>query len=275
VGSSYCLEVQDAASAVLHSQCFDLAFFDYEAGEASPIDAFLTALPRATGAGRVVLKKGAVVLGQVTASAHAPQVTLLSPTTTGPKSGRIPIQWTASDADPGSELAFNLSYSHDNGATWRPFALNVTGTQALELDLSNVPGGAACRVKVYVSDGWHNASDASDVSFQVADKAPLAGILWPEDGATVQPPLALQGYGYDLEDGQQTGAALSWSSDVDGALGSGDTVWDVDLTPGVHTLTLRVIDSKSHTGSASVVVTVTGGLPGGERVYLPIVLRQH
>jgi hypothetical protein len=272
-GSEYCLELRDAAHAVLQSRCFDLSFYDYEAGAEIAVDGFVTAMPLAPTASRAVLRQGTVVLGEVVASAHAPQVTLLAPNTPGLVSGKMSVQWTAQDADAG-ELAFALSYSNDDGASWLPFAVNLTGTVSYEVDLSNLPGGTACRVKVDVSDGWHNASDVSDSSFQVAGKAPLAGILQPAAGAVVTAPLTLQGYGYDLEDGQLAGSSLAWTSDLDGPLGTGDTVWDVELTPGQHTLTLQATDSQGTTGSATVVITVGPVEPDLERVYLPVVLRQ-
>jgi hypothetical protein len=273
-GSDYCLEVRDAAQTVLHSRCFDLTFYHYEAGVEMEVDSFLTTLPLDPMASRVVLRQGAVVLGEAVASAHAPQVTLLSPNSGGLKGGKISVQWAAQDDD-DDELALILSYSHDDGASWLPFALNLTGTNSYELDLSDLPGGAACRVKIDVSDGWHNASDASDSGFQVANKAPLVGILHPVDGAVVATPLTLHGYGYDLEDGQLEGTSLAWASDQDGPLGTGDAVWDVKLAPGPHTLTLQATDSQGATRSATVAITVEGGDPGKGRIYLPVVLRTY
>jgi hypothetical protein len=273
-GSDYCLELQDVAHTVLYSRCLDLPFFDYERGQATGVDGFLVDMPLDPSASRVVLKQGATELGAVEASANIPTVTVLAPKTAALQSEHMTVSWTATDADPGDELAFVLSYSNDDGATWLPFALNLTGTTSFDLDLSNVPGGAACQVQVEVSDGWHTADDTSE-SFAVADKAPLAGILEPADGAVVATPLTLQGYGYDLEDGQLDGTSLAWSSDRDGPLGTGDTLWDVDLTPGQHTLTLQVTDSQGHTAMAAVVITVSGGEPGLKHIYLPLVLRQY
>jgi hypothetical protein len=65
------------------------------------------------------------------------------------------IQWTAQDAD-FDELAFALAYSHDDGASWLPFASSLAGTNHFDVGLSNLRGGAACQVKVDVSDGWHD-----------------------------------------------------------------------------------------------------------------------
>ena len=272
-GGSYCLEVQDVAYTVLVSQCFDLAFVDYEAGEAGEVAGFITALPLDPAASRVVLRQGVVTLGEVAASAHAPQVTVLAPEAGRLRTGSVTVEWTGQDDDPGDELAFVLSYSSDDGATWLPVAVNLTGTNSFELDLSYLPGGTACRVQVQASDGWHTAGDTS-ASFQVPGKAPLAGILEPLDGAVLAAPVTLQGYGYDLEDGQLDGAALAWSSDRDGPLGSGDMLWDVDLSLGQHTLSLEVTDSQGHTRTATVVITVVSGEPGVEHVYLPVVRRQ-
>jgi hypothetical protein len=270
-GNGYCLEMRDASQSVLQRRCFDLSFYDYEGGAEIAVDSFLAAMPLDPTASRAVLRQAAVVLGEVVASAHAPRVTLLSPNTAGLKSGKVGVAWMAADDD-GNELAFTLSYSHDDGASWLPFALNLTGTSSYELDLSNLPGGMACRIKVDASDGWHNASDASDSSFQVANKAPLAGILQPVGGAVVSSPLTLQGYGYDLEDGQMEETSLAWSSDRDGPLGTDDTLWDVALTPGQHTLALQATDIRGATDSVVVVITVANGESDLEAIYLPLLL---
>jgi hypothetical protein len=124
-------------------------------------------------------------------------------------------------------------------------------------------------VRVKASDGFHNASDASDGAFRVPDKAPLVHIYLPEDGDTVSAPLNLLGYVYDLEDGAMEGTALAWTSDRDGSLGAGDTVWDVDLSPGVHVLTLTATDSQTQVGNESITITVVEG----GAIYLPLMLR--
>ena len=91
--------------------------------------------------------------------------------------------------------------------------------------------------------------------------------------AVVTPPLTLEGIAYDPEEGELEGAALVWSSDLDGPLGTGDTVWDVDLSEGQHTLTLSATDSQGLESSASITVTV-GHVTVYRYVYLPLVLRK-
>ena len=63
---------------------------------------------------------------------------------------------------------------------------------------------------------------------------------------------------YDNEDGQLSGAALSWSSDLDGALGDGDslTVNASTLAEGAHTITLTAQDSDGQTNSTAITVRV-------------------
>lgn len=51
-------------------------------------------------------------------------------------------------------------------------------------------------------------------------------------------------------------AALSWTSDVDGDLGTGSLLTVATLSPGQHHLTARATDSTGHTGAISVTVTI-------------------
>ena len=264
-GTEYCLELRDAGDAVIESHCFDLGFYDEVLGADSHVDAFVVTLPLGAGAAKAALRQGPADIGQVSASDHPPTVTVHAPNGGESVGDFVPVSWTGDDDD-GDPLAYSLSYSPDDGASWIPAAVNITGTTAYTLDLSLIPGGSACRVQVGVSDGFHTASDQSDASFSVTDKAPYAGILHPEDRSTVVPPLNLSGYGYDPDDGELQEEALVWASDRDGPLGTGSPLWGVDLSPGQHHLMLTATDSIGLQGSATITVDV-------ESVYLPLVLR--
>jgi len=68
------------------------------------------------------------VLHVTSVSAHAPQVTLLSPNggEAWPPYGEHTVTWTGSDAD-GDPLRYILQYSPDGGATWQAVAVNLAG----------------------------------------------------------------------------------------------------------------------------------------------------
>ncbi len=87
--------------------------------------------------------------------------------------------------------------------------------------------------------------------------APVVSISAPSNGTSVVDGTAITftASASDAEDGNLT-SGLSWSSNLDGALGTGSSV-NATLSVGLHTVTAQVTDSGGKTGSASVSVTVT------------------
>ena len=67
--------------------------------------------------------------------------------------------------------------------------------------------------------------------------------------------ITLSGTGADTEDGTLTGASLVWTSNVDGQLGTGNTV-STGLSAGTHTITLTVTDSLGAIAITTDTVTV-------------------
>jgi hypothetical protein len=92
----------------------------------------------------------------------------------------------------------------------------------------------------------------------VPNQAPTAAIQQPANGATFTQgaAVALQGSGTDPEDGALTGAALVWTSSLDGSLGTGASLTVTSLSPGTHTITLTATDAQGMAASASVAVTI-------------------
>jgi hypothetical protein len=265
-GEGYCLELRDGANAVLQGHCFNLDFFNYQGYMSMTVDSFVVALPLDPATTRVVLRQGALDLGQVTVSAHAPTVTVQGPNGGETATDPLVVTWTATDLD-GDELAYQISYSADDGATWLPLAVNLTGTMVFSAPLALLPGSTSAGVRVRASDGFHTAADMSDGPFSVGQKAPVVSILHPVTASNPLLPLTLQGAAYDLEDGFLEGDALSWYSDRDGALGTGSELRVEVLSPGWHTLTLTATDSQANSTSVVVVFRI------GRDIYLPLVVR--
>jgi hypothetical protein len=103
-----------------------------------------------------------------------------------------------------------------------------------------------------------DTSDDDD-STQPVEGAPVATITSPEDGALINTPDAVNliGAATDEQDGELSGASLRWSSDVDGNLGTGESLV-VALSVGEHELRLVATDSDGNTGFDVVEVTVAG-----------------
>jgi hypothetical protein len=86
--------------------------------------------------------------------------------------------------------------------------------------------------------------------------APSVRIETPVAGATFAAGSAVifAGIAQDAEDGSLS-AEIVWRSSLDGSIGTGALLNKV-LTPGVHTITASVTDSRGNTRSAQVTITV-------------------
>jgi hypothetical protein len=220
---------------------------------------FFHAIPSpATVAGIEVLA-GATALVSRTASATAPVVQLLSPN--GGEvlvAATVPVSWSASDADLDA-LTFVVQFSADGGSTWRTLETNWTGT-TVEIDRDALAGTTDGRFRVQATDGLRTASDASDGGFEVADNVPLVLVTRPGNGSLFDDGevLTLEALAYDPEDGALEGAALQWSSSLDGALGMGSPLsLPVEaLEEGLHSITLSAMDSEGNVVQAVVQIRV-------------------
>jgi hypothetical protein len=217
-------------------------------------------VPYIEGTARVDIEgPGGTVLASVSAGIQPPEITL-----TSPNGGEvldeetIMVEWTASDPD-GDPLSFNVQYSPDNGETWEMIAQDITET-SVELDSVNIVSGEPALFRVWASDGINTTSDASDAPFTVPNHAPTVEIVQPEDGATIaySQTIAFDGDAYDIDTGTMEDEQLSWSSDLQGPLGTGAQLTIATLVTGTHTITFQADDGEGGTGSDTVQVTVLG-----------------
>ena len=87
---------------------------------------------------------------------------------------------------------------------------------------------------------------------------PTVSITSPADGSTFDSGVTIlfEGTASDTEDDDATLTAdLAWTSDIDGAIGTGSS-FSTTLSDGNHTITASVTDSGGKTGSASIGITV-------------------
>jgi len=95
------------------------------------------------------------------------------------------------------------------------------------------------------------------------DASPSATIATPADGSAFASgaTISFTGSADDAEDGDLT-ASLAWTSDLDGAIGTGGDV-TATLSDGAHVVTASVDDSAGQTASTNVAITVGDGGGGG------------
>ncbi|MFQ5813280.1 MAG: carboxypeptidase regulatory-like domain-containing protein [Anaerolineae bacterium] len=267
-GSGYCLEFQGSAGESLASYCFNLSFVEEHLGQPTDIEHFVWALPYPVGVTRLTLKQGTSVLGQVQVSAHAPEISITSPKSGQSWSGTQTVTWMAGDAD-NDQLSFRVFYSPDDGRSWVPLSADLIENRYV-VDTDWLAGGDQARIRVIASDGI-NTGTAEVESLDVTRKGPRVSIVAPEDGYQIRPgdPLVLWSHAYDLEDGALPNNALSWSSDLQGALGSGPELVVSDLLRGVHRITLTGRDSDANVTRDSASVFV------GYRIYIPVILNNY
>ncbi len=246
----YTVELRGAppGEEVLYSQSFDVQF-DTDAWEGVPFSDtafFMLDLPFMTGTYSVSLWNTsispAVLLDKITASANAPQATITYPNGGENVGDSFNATWTAFDPD-GDPLTFKLSYSSDNGATWRPLSPRIYGTGYL-VDGSALPGSSETLIRVEVSDGIYMSEDQSDAVFDVPFKGPRSAIgigVGPSNTYNFGEPIIFKGSAFDLEDGALSNSSLTWTSDIDGFLGTGRVFTTTDLTPGIHSITLTAL----------------------------------
>jgi Bacterial Ig domain len=146
-----------------------------------------------------------------------------------------------------------ISPQIDTGFEWGDYnGLDVVGSQLLGIytDNRNEAGGGADSVDVYAVGVQLGGGPGNN--------PPTVDITAPASGTTVTEGTSINftGTASDIEDGDLT-SGINWSSNVDGALGTGGSI-SVVLTVGVHTITASVTDSGSITATDIITVTVAG-----------------
>ncbi len=149
------------------------------------------------------------------------------------------LEWSASTA----ECAAVLAYSSDGGDTWLPLSV-PSSAQAITADLSNAAGGERCLLELFVTDGFSSQRVHSPpyvleaAGWRVWIHAPAPGAQVDASAVTQLRAEAIQ-----LEE-RQDSSGISWTSSLDGALGSGARL-PVLLSAGSHVLTATAMGAAA------------------------------
>lgn len=247
-GTGYSIDFIGAADSVLASHPFGLTFED----DTAAVD---VRLPFPAETQRIELRKEGQPIFVRAVSGSAPSVMLTGPSG-GTVVGPVSVTWSSSDPD-GDALTSSLLFSPDGGNRWIPIAVGVTGGVYL-WNTDGLAGTASGLLTVVVSDGVHTVESVGAAPFVIPAKLPTVTILTPADGDTVVAgqTLELRGQFRDPEDGPAGGAAMTWTSSLDGVVGTGATVSLGTLQPGLHTLQLHGTDTQSNPADAVAHIVV-------------------
>jgi len=263
----YALELRDSGGTLLASHAFTPAVVEESGGDQL---AFGLVVPFEAGTRslRIVNTATSHVIATRSVSANPPTVSGVTVGAPDPMSGMLPVTWTANAPD-GNPLQFDVFYSHDGGATWRPVRLSLTVTN-LELDPSTLGGGTGV-VRVEASDGAQSARGDS-TPFAVAPKPPLVRIQSPANGLRVQwgQLVNFVGAADDPQGQPLPNASFVWSNKYR-TLGFEQALAVTDLEVGTNDVTLTVKNAAGLSGTASVQVIVGDNLqyPGARLSLTP------
>lgn len=183
----------------------------------------------------------------------APVVTITAPAdgTTVTSGTSLNFTGTANDAEDGNisgSISWNSSIDGSLGSGASTSATLSIGTHTITATATD--------------SGSLSGSDSITVTVNSpANTAPVVTITAPADGTSVSEgtSLTFTGTANDAEDGDIS-SSISWSSSIDGALGSGAST-SATLSVGSHTITASATDSGSLSGNDAITVTVTPVTP--------------
>lgn len=185
---------------------------------------------------------------------QAPSATITSPTDGASVDEFTAVSFQGSATDPedgaltGSALVWTSSLDGAIG----------TGTSFARNDLS--VGAHVITLTATDSEGRTGTATADLTVVDVPNNAPTATITAPADGGSALSGdnVTFTGTAADPEDGVLTGAALVWTSDLDGVIGTGTSFTTNALSGGVHEIVLTATDGDGAFDADTIGFSITG-----------------
>ncbi|MDD4801909.1 MAG: zinc-ribbon domain-containing protein [Syntrophomonas sp.] len=255
---TYEIQALDAAGTVLARQFFTPTFFPVtytgQSSTTSESDKFSLndiSIPFRDGTAKFSIIKDNVSIIEVPVSGHAPTIRLKTPVDGGEFAESKTIEWEGNDPD-GDKLYYTVEYSRD-GTEWLVLQPNITDSQ-LAVDFSLLPGGEKACLRIIASDGINSAS-ADTEPFTVPSKAPVLYV----DGAVVATEgVTFSASAYDSADGWMYDDRITWTSDKDGAIGNGSSLFLTTLANGKHSITVTATNAHGQQAVETFDITVDG-----------------
>ncbi len=197
-----------------------------------------------------------VPMAQIVVPATVPTLSITSPASAGITwSGSHSLTWAPSNS--AAVDTFSVFFSKDNGASWTELATNLAGATSLEIDTATLPNTTAAKFRVTGTDGFNTFSAESPViTILNSSTKPSVHIVSPVGSPAMlySGQVTLEGQGQDATDGALTDDQLFW---LEGGslLGSGASL-PVTLGPGLHTLTLKGVNTQGAENTADVALWV-------------------
>jgi len=167
----------------------------------------------------------------------------------------------------------------------RVFSVDVEGGQGVltDLDLFASAGFATALIEEFQNISVADGNMSITFSFSIdnaliqgieiigngtgSNTPPTVSITAPADGTSINEgdEVTLTATASDAEDGDLT-TSITWTSDLDGSLGTGGTIATSTLSLGTHVITAEVQDSETAVGQDQISLTVLQA-PTGNVLY--------
>lgn len=249
----YTIRALDASGDVLASQGFTPSF-GVLTNPPKLTDRFALSsisVPFPEGTTAFVFMKGDMLLEEIPVSRNKPEVSVTMPANHGEYSGNVSLEWQGHDPD-GDTLYYTAEYSH-NGAEWVVLKANMTETM-LSVDFGALPGGDNAYIRIIASDGINSAKVETE-PFKVPYKSPE---LFIDDAVISEEGVTFSASAYDSADGWMYDDRITWTSDKDGEIGNGSSLFLTTLSKGKHSITVTAKNGHGQQAVKTFDITVDG-----------------